>query len=78
MTKQLITIGAAIMTTLLGLVMVWQFRIVVVYILISLTLAAAVRPLVKRLPRRGFLRAWPGSYCTCLCWDVSLFYFFND
>ena len=36
MTKQIIRFGAAIMTTLLALVVLWQFRIVVVYVLISL------------------------------------------
>ncbi len=39
----------AIMTTLLALVVLWQFRIVVVYVLISLALAAALRPLINRL-----------------------------
>ena len=43
------------MTTLLALVVLWQFRIVVVYVLISLTLAAALRPLVNRLVGRGFV-----------------------
>jgi putative permease len=52
MTKQLITIGTAVVITLLALVVLWQFRIVVVYLLISLTLAAAVRPLVNHLSRR--------------------------
>jgi predicted PurR-regulated permease PerM len=48
------------MTTLLALVVLWQFRIVVVYVLISLTLAAALRPLVNRLVGRGFVAraAW--------------------
>jgi predicted PurR-regulated permease PerM len=55
MTKQIIRIGAAVMTTLLALLVFWQFRIVVVYVLISLALAAALRPLVGRLARRGFL-----------------------
>lgn len=55
MTKQLIGFGTAVMTTLLALVILWQFRIVVVYVLISLTLAAALRPLVDRLARRGFV-----------------------
>ena len=55
MTKQIIRIGAAVMTTLLALVILWQFRIVVVYVLISLALAAALRPLVSRLAGRGFL-----------------------
>ncbi len=55
MTKQIIRIGAAVMTTLLALFILWQFRIVVVYVLISLALAAALRPLVRRLAGRGFL-----------------------
>ena len=53
MTKQLVVFGTAVMTTLLTLVMLWQFRIVVVYVLVSLALAAAVRPLVKGWGSRG-------------------------
>jgi len=60
MTKQLVTVGIAVMTTLLALVLLWQFRIVVVYLLISLTLAAAVRPLVRDLPRRGWVARLAG------------------
>ena len=55
MTKQIIRFGAAVMTTLLALVVLWQFRIVVVYVLISLTLAAALRPLVNRVVGRSFV-----------------------
>ncbi len=55
MTKQLVRFGAAIMTTFLALVVLWQFRIVVVYVLISLALAAALRPLVDRLVGRSFV-----------------------
>jgi putative permease len=55
MTKQLVVFGTAVMTTLLALVVVWQFRIVVVYVLISLTLAAVLRPLANRLVGRGFV-----------------------
>jgi len=55
MTKQLVTIGTAVMTTLLALVVVWQFRIVVVYLLVSLALAAALRPLATRLGGRSFV-----------------------
>ena len=54
MTKRLIVIGTAVMTTLLALVLLWQFRVVVIYVIISLTLAAALRPLVKRWSNRGF------------------------
>ena len=55
MIKQLVRFGTAVMTTLLALVVLWQFRTVVVYVLISLTLAAALRPLVSRLSRRSLL-----------------------
>jgi putative permease len=53
MTKQLVGFVIAVMTTLLALVVLWQFRIVVVYVLISLTLAAALHPLVNPLVGRG-------------------------
>jgi len=68
MTKQLVGFGTAVMTTLLALVVLWQFRIVVVYVLISLTLAAALRPLVKRLVGRGFVVrvAWILLYLVAL------------
>ncbi len=48
------------MTTLLAVVVLWQFRIVVVYLLISLAFAAALRLLVNRLVGRGLLAriAW--------------------
>ncbi|MBN1454381.1 MAG: AI-2E family transporter [Anaerolineales bacterium] len=60
MTKQLVVFGTAVMTTLLALVVLWQFRIVVIYVLVSLALAATVRPLVKDWPKRGFVvrAAW--------------------
>jgi putative permease len=54
MTKQLVVFGTAVMTTLLALVVLWQFRIVVVYVLISLALATTVRPLIKDWSRRSF------------------------
>jgi predicted PurR-regulated permease PerM len=60
MTKQLAIAGMAVMTTLLALLLLWQFRIVVVYLLISLTLAAAVRPLVRDLTRRGWVARLAG------------------
>lgn len=55
MTKHLVRIGTAIMTTLLALVVLWQFRTVVIYVLISLTLAAAMRPLIKKMVGHGLL-----------------------
>ena len=55
MTKRLVVFGTAVMTTLLALVVLWQFRIVVVYVLVSLALAATVRPLIKVWSRRGIM-----------------------
>ncbi|MBF8260692.1 MAG: conserved membrane protein of unknown function [candidate division NC10 bacterium] len=68
MTKQLVGFAAAVMTTLLALVVLWQFRTVVAYLLISLTLAAALRPLANRLVGRGFVvrLAWILVYLVVL------------
>ena len=55
MTRQLVIIGTAVMTTLLALVALWQFRIVVIYVLISLVLAATIRPIARSESRRNFV-----------------------
>jgi predicted PurR-regulated permease PerM len=55
MTKKLAMISIAVMTTLLALVVLWQFRIVVVFLLISLALAAALSPLVTQLTGRKII-----------------------
>lgn len=54
MIKQLVWFGAAVMTTLLALAVLWEFRVVVIYVLISLALAAAMRPLIKNWFSRGW------------------------
>ncbi len=68
MTKQLVRFAAAIMITLLALVVLWQFHVAVIYVLISLTLAAALRPLANRLVGQGiFVRvAWILLYLVAL------------
>ncbi len=68
MTKQLLGYAAAVMTTLLALVLLWQFRIVVVYLAISLVLAAVLRPLVNHLAGRGIVArvAWILLYVAVL------------
>ena len=68
MTKQLVGFAAAVMTTLLALVVLWQFRTVVAYLLISLALAAALRPMANRLVGRGFVvrLAWILLYLAVL------------
>jgi predicted PurR-regulated permease PerM len=53
MTKRILAIGSAAMATLLALAVVWQLRVAVVYVLISLTLAAVLRPLATRLIGRS-------------------------
>jgi putative permease len=53
MTKQTAWLGTAVMTTLLALALMWQFRLALVYVLISLALVAAVRPLFQRQAGRG-------------------------
>lgn len=55
MTKRLLVIGTAVMTTLLALVALWQFRIVVIYVLISLVLAATTRLIARSESRRNFM-----------------------
>jgi predicted PurR-regulated permease PerM len=49
MTKQIAIIGAAILTTLLSIVVIWQLRIVLIHLMVSLMIAATMRPLVARL-----------------------------
>ncbi len=55
MTKRLFILGTAVMTTLLATVVLWQFRIVVIYVLISLALAATVGPIVRSKSRHSFV-----------------------
>ena len=52
MTKRIVGVGIAVLTTLLALLVLWQLRIVVVYVLISLMLSAAMRPLIKDISGR--------------------------
>lgn len=56
------------MTTLLALLVLWQFRIVIIYVLISLILAAALRPLANRLTGHRFIvrSAWILLYLAVL------------
>lgn len=55
MTKRILVMGTAVMTTLLALVAFWQFRSVVIYVLISLALEATVRPFAQSEARRTFM-----------------------
>ncbi len=53
MTKRLVVMGTAVMATLMVLVALWQFRIVIVYVLISLAFAATLRPASREDSRRS-------------------------
>jgi predicted PurR-regulated permease PerM len=78
MTKSVVRFAAAIMTTLLALAVLWQIRMVVVYVAISLTLAATLRPLVTRLARQGWAArlAWIVLYLAVLG-SFGFFIFFT-
>jgi predicted PurR-regulated permease PerM len=49
MIKNVVRVGLAVLTTIMAVVIFWQFRTAVVYVLISLILAASIRPLFTRL-----------------------------
>lgn len=49
MIKKLVRIGVGVLTTIVVLMALWHFRIVVIYVLISLFIAASIRPLFTRL-----------------------------
>lgn len=53
MMKRVLVIALGIMTTLLGLVAFWQFRVVLVYVLLSLVIAATFRPISKEETRHN-------------------------
>ncbi len=55
MSKNLVKIGIAVLTTVLAIVVFWQFRTIVAYVLVSLMLAATIRPLFSRLARMKLL-----------------------
>jgi len=68
MTRRVAVVAAAVMTTLLAVLVLWQFRVVVAYVLISLALTAALRPLANRLISRSFVAraAWTLVYLLVL------------
>ena len=55
MNKHVTRIGLAVLTTLLVLLVIWQFRIVIGYVFISLMLAASIRPLFSHLAGRKIM-----------------------
>jgi predicted PurR-regulated permease PerM len=69
MNKNLVRIGVAVLTTVLALVILWQFRVVLIYVLISLMLAASMRPLFTRLAGHSVIRRvlWIFIYIVAVC-----------
>lgn len=55
MIKKIVWVGIAVMTTLLALAALWQFRSVAVIVMASLALAAAVRPFAKHYGRQSIV-----------------------
>lgn len=51
--KRIAWITAIVLGTLMGLVLLWQFRQAIVVFLLSLAAAAAIRPVIDYLTRRG-------------------------
>lgn len=68
MSKNLVKIGVAVLTTVLAIVVLWQFRTIVAYLLVSLILAATIRPLFSRLSGRKviFRLVWILGYIVVL------------
>jgi predicted PurR-regulated permease PerM len=70
--KRLAIIAAVALATLAAVLSVWQFRGVVLVFVLSLTLAAALRPLVERQVRRG----WPRPTALLAVYGLTLSLFF--
>lgn len=68
MGKNLVRIGVAVLTTLLAILVLWQFRTIVAYVLVSVMLAATMRPLFSRLEGRSLIQriAWILAYIILL------------
>jgi predicted PurR-regulated permease PerM len=68
MSKNLVRIGVAVLTTLLAILVLWQFRTIVAYVLVSVMLAATMRPLFSRLAGRSLFQrlAWILAYIILL------------
>lgn len=80
MTRPLARFGAAVLTTVLALVALWQFRGVVVIVLLSLALAVALRPLVNQLVKGRLVTrgAWLLLYLATLGGVGCLLFFTGE
>jgi predicted PurR-regulated permease PerM len=80
MSKNLVRIGVAVLTTLPAILVLWQFRTIVAYVLVSLMLAATMRPMFRRLTGYSLIKrlAWIFAYVVLLGgFGYLLFLVFN-
>jgi predicted PurR-regulated permease PerM len=77
MIKSIVRIGVGVLTTFLALLVLWQFRIVVIIGLISLLLSASIKPLFTRLVGQRLLVkiAWIFTYILALLGLLLLVFF---
>jgi predicted PurR-regulated permease PerM len=80
MTKQLVRFGLAVMTAFLVIAVLWQFRTVLAYLVASVVLAAAMRPMINHLAGRRFavVGIWILVYLAALGGFVVLLLFSID
>jgi len=69
MIKNVVKVGLAVLTTIMAIVILWQFRTAVIYVLISLILAASIRPFFIRLIGKKILIRiiWILVYIIVIC-----------
>lgn len=77
MIKNIVRIGVGVLTTLLALLVLWQFRVVVSYVLISLLLAASMRPLFTRLAEKSLFSKilWVLAYILAVLGLIVVIFF---
>jgi len=77
MIKNVVKVGLAVLTTIMVIVIFWQFRTAVIYVLISLIVAASIRPFYTRLiGKRIIIRIiWILAYLIVFCGLAYLFIF---
>lgn len=78
--KRLMLYAAIVLATLLGLQILWQFRLVLLLFILSLFVATAIRPLVNLLTARGLsnVAAQLLLYLLGLCAILLLFILLGD
>lgn len=73
--RQIARITAVILLTLTGLLLAWIFRSVILLVLLSVIIAASIRPLIQQLAKHGIplIAAQIIIYFSCILFVISLF-----